>query len=145
MPFLFSGDFMTYSEKLKDPRWQKKRLEILERDKWKCQCCEDEETTLHVHHFNYERGKEPWEYNNDSLITLCENCHEFESYQRKSSEESLLIFFRENKFFSQDLDHIASFIIDHPDFMNKVNDYCASIELKAMEEWKAKQGEYGRE
>ena len=26
----------TYKQKLKDPRWQKKRLKVLERDDWKC-------------------------------------------------------------------------------------------------------------
>ena len=25
---------MSYSDKLKDPRWQRKRLEIFERDNW---------------------------------------------------------------------------------------------------------------
>lgn len=31
-----------YKEKLKDPRWQKKRLQIFERDDWCCQKCGDE-------------------------------------------------------------------------------------------------------
>jgi hypothetical protein len=67
---------MAYSDKLKDPRWQKRRLEILERDGWACQICEDKEHTLHVHHKIYEQGKAPWEYDNDSLVTLCQNCHD---------------------------------------------------------------------
>lgn len=67
-----------YSEKLKDPRWQKKRLEILERDEWKCQCCKDDSTTLHVHHKWYENGRDPWDYPTDALVTLCETCHETE-------------------------------------------------------------------
>ncbi len=29
---------MTYAEQLKDPRWQKRRLEILQRDEWRCLC-----------------------------------------------------------------------------------------------------------
>ena len=66
----------SYSEKLKDPRWQKKRLEILERDKWACRGCGDKTATLHVHHGYYERGKLPWEYDNWSLKTLCESCHD---------------------------------------------------------------------
>ena len=37
-----------YSQKLKDPRWQKKRLQILERDEWNCQICHDNESTLVV-------------------------------------------------------------------------------------------------
>jgi hypothetical protein len=70
---------MTYQEKLKDPRWQKKRLEILERDEWSCQICCDTESTLHVHHKFYEKGKDPWDYKNDMLATLCLECHEEES------------------------------------------------------------------
>jgi len=37
---------VTYAEKLKDPRWQKKRLEIMERDEWTCQWCVDSESPL---------------------------------------------------------------------------------------------------
>ncbi len=64
---------MTYSDKLKDPRWQKKRLQILERDNWKCKKCSDEETPLHVHHLEY--NGDPWETDNKYLVTLCEHCH----------------------------------------------------------------------
>lgn len=66
---------MTYSEKLKDPRWQKKRLEVLERDKWKCCDCDGAEKTLQVHHCFYEKG-DPWETDVEFLTTLCEDCHE---------------------------------------------------------------------
>ncbi len=41
---------MKYSEKLKDPRWQKKRLEIFQRDEFHCQQCGDGENTLCVHY-----------------------------------------------------------------------------------------------
>jgi hypothetical protein len=68
----------SYSEKLKDPRWQKKRLEILERDQWACGYCGDKETTLHVHHFYYEKGKEPWEIEDHGLMAICADCHEIE-------------------------------------------------------------------
>ena len=67
-----------YYEKLKDPRWQKKRLKILERDKWTCQRCNDDENTLHVHHKVYVAGAEPWDYKDEYLVTLCEDCHEHE-------------------------------------------------------------------
>lgn len=66
----------TYSEKLKDPRWQKLRLEVLERDGWACRNCGDKTETLHVHHTFYEFGKDPWDYDSASLWTLCEACHE---------------------------------------------------------------------
>jgi len=64
-----------YSELLKDPRWQKKRLEILERDKFQCRACEDITTTLHIHHLFCDYKLKPWEYNNKELLTLCKNCH----------------------------------------------------------------------
>lgn len=65
----------TYSEKLKDPRWQRKRLEILERDNFTCQYCDSKENTLHVHHKLYLKGKSPWEYNDKIYVTLCDDCH----------------------------------------------------------------------
>lgn len=66
---------MNYSEKLKDPRWQKKRLEILQRDNFTCQCCMDSNSTLNIHHIYYTKGKQPWDVDNESLLTLCEHCH----------------------------------------------------------------------
>ena len=68
----------TYKEKLLDPRWQKKRLEVLERDGWKCYVCQDNETTLHVHHKYYSNG-DPWDVPNTALVTLCAVCHEDET------------------------------------------------------------------
>lgn len=59
----------------KDPRWQKRRLEIMDRDEWKCRSCGCEDDTLNVHHAYYERDKKPWEYPDLSLVTLCEACH----------------------------------------------------------------------
>lgn len=66
---------LSYAEMLKDPRWQKRKSEILMRDNFTCQLCGDKKTTLHVHHKYYTDGKLPWEYRSDALVTLCENCH----------------------------------------------------------------------
>jgi len=63
-----------YAKALQDPRWQKKRLKIFERDKWKCRSCGDKKTTLHVHHIKYTR-KYPWSELNKNLRTVCSNCH----------------------------------------------------------------------
>lgn len=71
-----SGRQPTYAEKLKDPRWQRKRLDILNRDEWSCQACGDKDATLHVHHKEYKFGKDPWEYGEGDLITYCADCHE---------------------------------------------------------------------
>lgn len=64
-----------YWQKLRDPRWQRKRLEIMDRDKFECQLCGDNESTLNVHHKFYLRGLDPWDYPNVALVTLCEGCH----------------------------------------------------------------------
>lgn len=66
---------MTYADKLKSPKWQRKRLQVLERDNWTCKSCGDTETTLHVHHHIYNKGAEPWEYDDRLLTTYCEECH----------------------------------------------------------------------
>lgn len=62
-----------YGEQLKDPRWQRKRLDIMNRDKFTCQLCGKKSDTLNVHHLWY--GKTPWDVPNNLLITLCETCH----------------------------------------------------------------------
>jgi len=65
-----------YMERLKDPRWQKKRLEALERAGWKCEWCGTGKVNLQVHHGAYERDLPPWEYPEESLFVLCDHCHE---------------------------------------------------------------------
>lgn len=30
---------------------------------------------LNIHHTYYVKGHKPWEYDNEALVTLCENCH----------------------------------------------------------------------
>lgn len=64
-----------YNEKLKDPRWQKRRLKIFERDNWTCQLCSRTDLELHVHHL-YRTTEEPWEEPDLHLLTLCKLCHE---------------------------------------------------------------------
>ena len=60
-------------------------MEILNRDGFACQLCGEIKETLHVHHFYYDYGKEPWDYPNNFLVTLCGNCHEDESHKNKGS------------------------------------------------------------
>lgn len=67
----------SYSEKLRSVEWQKKRLEIMQRDEWKCTKC-NAATFLNVHHTEYIKGFNPWEYEDSCLITLCEECHKKE-------------------------------------------------------------------
>jgi len=66
----------SYSDQLKHPLWQKKRLEIMSRDGFKCCDCNNTDKMQNVHHKYYTDGKKPWEYPDKCLITLCEDCHE---------------------------------------------------------------------
>lgn len=89
MSFKYQSDYQT---KLKSPHWQKKRLQVLNRDKWKCKLCKDEETTLHVHHLEYQPKKEPWEYPMSNFVTLCEHCHrEVELLKDENHFDEILI------------------------------------------------------
>ena len=67
---------MGYSDDLTSPLWQKKRLEIMQRDGWRCQMCGTDKNSLMVHHLYYEPDKKPHEYDNEVLITLCKDCHD---------------------------------------------------------------------
>ena len=64
-----------YQSLLKDPRWQRKRLEIMQRDNFTCQHCGNAKETLNVHHKYYKENYNPWDYEDDCYITLCEKCH----------------------------------------------------------------------
>lgn len=64
-----------YCEKLKDPRWQKTRLRVLERDSFACRNCGATDKTLHVHHCYYSKG-DPWQTPDSLLLCLCEDCHD---------------------------------------------------------------------
>ena len=66
---------ITYSEKLRDIRWQEKRNSVKEKADFKCQDCGSNKS-LEVHHCYYRFGLEPWQYPIDSLRCLCSNCHE---------------------------------------------------------------------
>lgn len=69
----------TYGALLFRPEWRSKRLEIIKRDEC-CVICKNK-IGLQVHHRQYHfvvsenKFKLPWDYNENLLITLCENCH----------------------------------------------------------------------
>jgi hypothetical protein len=64
----------SYSEKLKDPRWQRKRLKVMERDGFECCDCGSADKSLTVHHCHYSKGG-PWDTPDGFLLTLCQDCH----------------------------------------------------------------------
>lgn len=75
---------MRYADKLRLPQWQRARLKIMGRDDFTCRKCHDNLTPLVVHHLYYERGRDPWEYPDDALVTLCETCHEEEHEEMRA-------------------------------------------------------------
>jgi hypothetical protein len=93
----------SYIEKLKDPRWQKIRLKVFQRDEWRCQKCYSDEQTLHVHHRFYDRLKypDPWQYPLELLVTLCSYCHEVETDDMKEVEFNLLKSLKKHFFSDQ--------------------------------------------
>ena len=98
---------ITYAEKLKDPRWQKKRLEIFQRDKFRCMECFSDEKSLQVHHIAY-KGKEPWDTPNKLLITYCYECHQKEEDKLKALGEKFIKIMRSDSEDSRTIDYFIS-------------------------------------
>lgn len=100
---------MTYAEKLKDPRWQKKRLEVLQASGFTCSLCGSSDRTLHVHHRYYIHGRMPWEYPGFCFQCLCFQCHEsVPEFMDEQRENGGVIF--EN--WEIGLDHFGDSIIN---------------------------------
>jgi 5-methylcytosine-specific restriction endonuclease McrA len=67
-----------YRRLLQDPKWKIKAQFIRKRDGHKCQHCGKKSHRLQVHHTIYINGLNPWEYENETLISLCSTCHKKE-------------------------------------------------------------------
>lgn len=82
----------TYLDKLRDVRWQKRRLEVLERANWMCEECRISLMSgvhgiLEVHHVHYMQGKDPWDYPLQLLMSLCPKHHA----ERQAVEQDILV------------------------------------------------------
>ncbi len=66
---------MDYKEQYLDPRWQRKRLEILNRDNFTCRGCKSTSKTLNVHHLYYIKDRDVWDYLDSCYETVCNDCH----------------------------------------------------------------------
>lgn len=105
---------MKYAEKFKDPRWQKMRLKILERDNFACQICHDNKSPLHVHHRIYTPKTDPWDYDTGFLVTLCEDCHENETREMPETIRSLAETLQ-SQYFSEEINSLV-YALDSPHF-----------------------------
>lgn len=81
---------MDYSTKLKSPKWQRKRLEIFQRDNFTCTSCGESDETLHVHHEKYV-GANPWDTPSEFLKTVCHQCHGLIEQIKNSFEPGITI------------------------------------------------------
>lgn len=61
-----------YAKYLQSNQWRDKRLTVLARDNYSCQCCGQSNTALDIHHLTYDRIYEEALYD---LVSLCRNCH----------------------------------------------------------------------
>jgi hypothetical protein len=68
---------LSYSEKLRDPRWQRRRLEVMNAADWRCEDCRcaRDAKPLDVHHCAYLG--QPWEADDGLLMALCRDCHAY--------------------------------------------------------------------
>lgn len=67
----------------KSRKWQRKRIDILQRDNYECQWCKQQgkvvskyDTTLIVHHVTELKDRPDLKMEDSNLITVCFNCHE---------------------------------------------------------------------
>lgn len=78
-----------YLDKLKDPRWQRKRLELMQSAGFRCQSCGDTEDSLNIHHVYYEKDADPWSYPDNAYMVLCSRCHERWHMLKQTMDQSL--------------------------------------------------------
>lgn len=67
--------YASWYERLRDVRWQRRRLEMLSLRNWTCEQCLTTTKELTVHHACYLRGRAPWDYTDNQLWVLCWPCH----------------------------------------------------------------------
>lgn len=120
-----------YEQQLKSKRWQQKRLKVFERDGFKCKntSCKNPDkvdTELHVHHLDYIPGTKAFDYPDDMLITLCNECHAKEN-DRNPVERYLYRALLHKGFLSGDLLAFTQILWHSPVFtktlLNKLRAY----------------------
>lgn len=85
-----------FFERYKRPEWQKKKAQILDDASYTCRRCSAKNKTMHVHHTHYIKDAMPWEYEDEDLIALCEDCHmiiEAQSLQLRKLSGRLFCFY----------------------------------------------------
>jgi hypothetical protein len=64
----------------------------MQRDGFKCRICGNDKKQLQIHHIYYDPDYiNPWDYPDDLLTTLCNECHEKESQVTISDISELFV------------------------------------------------------
>lgn len=123
---------MTYEDKLKDPRWQKRRLQVFERDNFTCLSCNSTDRTLHVHHLKYFPNKDPWEYDLHYLITYCEKCHQTEHLIGDQIRLIHLEVLKEHPLFIKPLAQTTNLITEFPPFYDLLKEFINDMTIRYL-------------
>lgn len=123
----------TYIQKLQDPRWQRKRLEIMQRDDFKCRHCNAVDKPLQIHHIAYN-FKDPWDIEDRLLISLCSECHDIETGAVKEAFSKLIQSIKLAGYMSNDVLQLLEVFSD-TDIRHKYNNIHRFI-LKAARDFK---------
>lgn len=67
-----------------------------------------------MHHLYYEKDQDPWDYPDESLITLCEECHQEEKEGKYEAEGDLIYALRVRGYTNADIDDIYNGILNCP-------------------------------
>ncbi len=108
-----------YAEKLLNPQWQKTKSSIQIRDQFTCQKCGAKDKELHVHHRHYIPGREPWDYPETLLVTLCKHCHGEEELYSDIGENMLPVLHQYGYFNSEIKDILNKLIKDRIKLLDK--------------------------
>lgn len=99
----------SYPEQIKNPKWQRKRLEVFNRDNFTCQRCGSSKKEIQVHHLVYHPGNKIWEYKDHELITLCKDCHKHESENLNPACKMLIYNIRTSGMLSDEIYELAQY------------------------------------
>lgn len=114
-----------YRDEIKTNEWQRKSGHIKERDNYTCQLCGSKEKIVHVHHRYYKDEWHYWEYPDEALITLCEDCHNEEHSMIKNTNLA-------TKKLNETINHARNLGIMYIEIIKAVNSLIPKTDLNTV-------------
>jgi hypothetical protein len=118
---------MEYWQLLKSPLWQQKRLEMLTAAGWECQNCGGKQNELQVHHKQYFKGKNPWEYESDQLEVLCSECHSVQ-HQSIQNIKEIISLSNVNEIYNLLIGYSELFIVERTTEYDEYKNFDAQVQ-----------------